>query len=203
MQTPTIRDRLVALADNPQGATAADFCAAVERGPGPIGSHVSFLESRQRLFRARRAGCRLRFFANAPARDAWLAKIPVGKSFNTVMPGKVRQQGPVLVDVHQRIKSRAQQPRLAPLPLAGSERNRQPSGAPVTVDCAQFRRIGDLVMTEKTKLTICPSSTHDPRYQIAPGAAVDRLFSAMPPGHYLGEPSAWAVAAMQPARGLG
>lgn len=37
------------------------------------------------------------------------------------------------------------------------------------------------------KYTRGPSYTHDPRYQIAPGAQVPALFSALPPGRYLEE----------------
>lgn len=194
---PTLRDRMVARADNPDGATAADFCAAVQRTPSQVQPHIYALESRKRLYRAQRAGQKLRFFADRLQRDAWVMAKQIGQNHQTVMPQAApKPAAPKLVDVHEHIKSRARKPGLKPLPLAGSETNRKAQPAPVSIDGKQFKRVGGLIMTEKTKVTICPSSTHDPRYQLAPGASIERLFSAAPPGHYLGEPSAWAAAAM-------
>ena len=103
---------------------------------------------------------------------------------------------PKLVDVHEHIKSRARKPGLKPLPMLGSQTNRRAQPAPVNIDGEQFKRVGELVFTEHTKVTICPSSTHDPRYQLGPDASIEKVFSAAGPGHYLAEPSTWAKAAI-------
>lgn len=188
---PSLRDRMVARANNPDGATAADFCTAVQRTPSQVQPHIYALESRKRLYRAQRAGQKLRFFADRLHRDAWLMVKSVGQTCFTT------GGTPKLVDVHQHIKSRARKPGLKPLALMGSETNRKAQPAPVSIDGEQFKRVGELVFTEHTKVTICPSSTHDPRYQIARGASIEKLFSAAGPGHYLVEPSTWAKAAMR------
>ena len=82
------------------------------------------------------------------------------------------------MDVHEHIKSRARKPGLKPLPMLGSQTNRRAQPAPVNIDGEQFKRVGELVFTEHTKVTICPSSTHDPRYQLGPDASIEKVFSA-------------------------
>lgn len=188
---PTLRDLMVARANNPEGATAADFAIAIERKALQVQPHIYILEQQKRLFRAQRSGQKLRFFAKAEDRDAWLMVKSVGQTCFTT------GGTPKLVDVHLHIKSRARKPGLKPLALMGSETNRKAQPAPVTVDGEQFKRVGELVFTDATVVTICPSSTHDPRYQLGPDASIEKLFSAAGPGHYLAEPSTWAAAAMR------
>ena len=94
-------------------------------------------------------------------------------------------------------------PNGAPLLLPGSipfRRNKGTVPAPVDINSDQFKLVGDMVMRADAVHTICPSSTHDPRYQLGPADSVEKMFSAAPPGHYHAEPSAWAAAAIQ-ARG--
>lgn len=187
---PTLRDLMVAGANNPEGATAADLAIAIERNALQVQPHIYTLEYQKRLFRAQRAGQKLRFFAKVEDRDAWLMVRSVGQTCFTT------GGTPKLVDVHQHIKSRARKPGLKPLALMGSETNRKAQPAPVSIDDEQFKRVGDLVFTDATIVTICPSSTHDPRYQLGPDASIEKLFSASPYGQYIAEPSTWAAAAI-------
>jgi hypothetical protein len=151
----SLREQMVRRANNPEGASAADFAAAIERDAMQVQPHIAALESRKRLFRAKAPHLRLRFFANQSHRDTWLA-------------------------------------------VALSEAHRKASEpAPVTIDRAQFKRVGELVINEATVVTPCSSSTHDPRYQLDPTEPLPPGLSSLPYGQYSAPASPWAVAAAQ------
>lgn len=186
---PSLRDLMVARADNPDGATAADFAIAIERKALQVQPHIYALESQKRLFRAHRAGQKLRFFAKVEYRDAWLMVKSVGQTCFTT------GGTPKLVDVHQHIKSRARKPGLKPLALMGSETNRKAQPAPVNIDGEQFKRVGDLVVNDETIFSFGRSYSHDPRVQCGPEEHIPALFSAQRYGEYIEPASTWAAAA--------
>lgn len=151
----SLREQMVARANNPGGASAHDFAAVIDRNAQLVQSYIAALEGHKRLFRAKVIGQRLRFFATQSHRDTWLA-------------------------------------------VALSEAQRQASApAPVTIDRAQFKRVGELVINEATVVTPCSSSTHDPRYQLGPADPLPPGLSSLPYGQYSAPASPWAVAAAQ------
>ena len=164
MSTPTLRDRMVAFADSPQGASSADFQAAFFLSQLNANGHIQGLEYKSRLHRAKAPGQRLRFFARAADRDRWLAAQPA-----------------VSPKAAARAKPKAHK--------AGRGIQLQPTTPGVRIDRTDLERRGDLVFTERTKYTACPSIGCDPRYQAPAGADVPRVIATD------GEPvSAWAAA---------
>ena len=195
-----VRDYIVYLCSTPNGATCTEIGKAIDRTTRQVTSHLTHMIGQGRIFKGQRGGMQLRFFTEAANRDAWQLAKGTGNDAQTV----VRQQYmPRLVAVDQHIVSRARKPGGAPLLLPGSipfRRNKGTVPAPVDINSDQFKLVGDMVMRADAVHTICPSSTHDPRYQLGPADSVEKLFSAAPPGHYLADPSPWAAAAIQ-ARG--
>lgn len=196
---PTLRDCISVLCDNSEGATAREVADAIGQTTHRATTHLQRMVNQGRIHKGQRAGTVLHFFANAAERDTWVLRKESGHNAQTTG----RRESPLLVSVHEHLKSKARRPGLPPLLLNGSmafHRNKGTTAAPVSFDPDQFKLVGDMLMKADTVHTVCKSATHDPRYQLGPDDSIERAFSSAPPGHYIADPSPWAAAAIQ-ARG--
>lgn len=117
----TMRRAIVDFACRADGVVTTELCKLIERPSETVRSHLRKLEATKRLFRAKRKGLKVRFFASASDRDAWLLGPLVG-----VSNADMARPKPRLVDVHEHIRSRARKPGMKPIPLPGSEAQLQP-----------------------------------------------------------------------------
>jgi hypothetical protein len=77
---PTIRDRLHQLTKAPEGASAAQMMECVRIELSSLGKHTRAMEGQGRIFRADRAGARLRYFDTAEKAQAWADMPPMEPS---------------------------------------------------------------------------------------------------------------------------
>lgn len=164
---PGHRAAIVAfVADRPDGRSCAEIAAHLGIGLDAASTTCWQMVVRSgTLFRGRPDGRRItRYFASQALADAWSAAYPPPIS-------KAKQRA---VARGARNAVVAQAPAVpAPVTLLPSREAAKPVREPV--------------FTSKTKRTSCPSWTHDPRYQVAPGVTVVGLFSALGPGRYIEE----------------
>lgn len=113
----TFRHAIVNLAKRPDGVVTTELCALIDRSSETVRSHLRKLEATKRLFRAKKKGLKVRFFASVSDRDDWLQAPLTGVANKDL----ARPHKPRLVDVHEHIRSRARKPGMRPIPLPGSE----------------------------------------------------------------------------------
>lgn len=204
----TDRSKIISMSAEEGGASSARLMAEYGIRLSSIGKHFKALEARVMIFRASRPGCRLRWFDTAQRAADWAA-LPMAEESDWSAPRakawahtprkekppkvavlRVKEQNAVaLVAIGERIKSNARQPSKAPPALKGSQRNRvvptKPSEpAPVNLKSKATDMRGK-VDYSRAKVTLCPSTGYDARYQLAPDTRVLGGFSTAGIGRYL------------------
>lgn len=109
------------------------------------------------LTRGKRGGERLRYFSVPAAAAEWVATAPV------------------LTAIGERIKSNARQPSKPPPDLAGSTPIRFTAGASKMASEAP----SELEKVAWGKITYCPSTSFDSRYQVDPKTRIEGGFATM------------------------
>jgi hypothetical protein len=197
------RDQMVELADVPGGISSRELQAVFGMSAKLVNTAMTVLTQRGRVYRAKRAGDRARWFKKVANRDAWLLEMQRGETIYTVVPkdqrASLKPKGPRLVDVHQHLPSRARKPGAKPLPLPGSEMERALPVAGVAIDPNWMQRTGEAVCSVETVRSKGISAGHDPRYQVGPDDAFPAVFSGRRYGEYSEAASPWAKAAARGA----
>lgn len=162
----TKRDAIVALAARPCGASSAEIQAEIRSSAAAVATHLIHLELQKRVVRAKRAGNKLRWFANVADRDTWQNAVPTGISHNTI-------KAPKLVAIGEKVpgdKARTPTNKLQLMTLEGSRANI--AGIPAIPRAMRAPRLAvdfGVIVPSHVKVSACPSWTHDPRYQCRPG----------------------------------
>jgi hypothetical protein len=200
---PTIRDRLHQLTKAPEGASAAQMMEFVRIELSSLGKHTRAMEGQGRIFRADRAGARLRYFDSAERAANWEALPPLVPSEWHTAGVKAWENNPHrprskkeqirqaareareerrqqrLVAIGERLKSKAQQPRKAPpkpSPKFEAIKPKPAEPAPVVLKGTPSD-IRGAVDYSKAKIIRDDTPKFDARYQLPPGAVVVGEFS--------------------------
>lgn len=200
---PTIRDRLHQLTKAQEGASAAQMLDCVRITLSSLGKHTRAMEGQKRIFRADRAGSRLRYFDSAERAQEWEALPPLVPSEWHTAGVKAWENNPHrprskkeqirqaareareerrqqrLVAIGERLKSAAQQPRKAPpkqSPKFEAIKPKPAEPAPVVLK-GKPSDIRGAVDYSKAKVIVCLSPNYDARYQVDPRALVIGEFS--------------------------
>jgi hypothetical protein len=193
---PTIRDRLHQLTKAPEGASAAQMMECVRIELSSLGKHTRAMEGQGRIFRADRAGARLRYFDTAERAREWEALPPLVPSEWHTAGVKAWENNPHrprskkeqirqaareareerrqqrLVAIGERLKSKAQQPRKAPpkpSPKFEAIKPKPAEPAPVVLH-GKPSDIRGAVDYSRAKITVCPSPKFNYRHEYAPGS---------------------------------
>jgi len=166
--------RALEMATAPDGVTSAELQKALSVTADFACSMMARQVRAGKLFRAQRAGFKLRWFDTAARAAAWELQPAVGTNHLTT-------EAPKLVAIGKPMKSRANKPG------AGIAPPQQP----------REKRVVEAVEVDysRAKVTRCPSVDHDPRYQLPPGAhPYGAGFAAVGVGRDVGTGRAWAGA---------
>jgi hypothetical protein len=191
-KAPTKRDKIAELSRHPEGVRMSAIVAVLGISGNLAGRHVGKMMLQGRLYRAERAGARLRWFDTAERAAAWSAMpamepsewaAPRRNAWAVIERKPKPIRAPKLVAIGGRIKNSTRQPSKAPPKLAGSDQGKnqvikakpgidatvtlksKPSDPRGAVDCS------------KAKVTIDSTPKYDARYQVAPGSVVVGEFS--------------------------
>jgi hypothetical protein len=194
---PTIRDRLHQLTKAPEGASAAQMLDCVRITLSSLGKHTRAMEGQGRIFRADRAGARLRYFDSADRAKEWEALPPMVPSEwqtagvkawadNPHRPRSKKEQirqaareareerrQQRLVAIGERLKSKAQQPRKAPpkpSPKFEAIKPKPAEPAPVVLH-SKPSDIRGAVDYSKAKITVWPTPPSTYRHEYNPKSA--------------------------------
>jgi hypothetical protein len=202
---PTRRDRMVDLSDVPGGVSSNELQAVFEMTAKDVNTNMSALTVAGRVFKAKRAGDRVRWFKRRDMRDAWLLEMQRGETMHTVVPKaqrtslKPKPKGPRLVDVHQHLPSRARKPGAKCPPLQGSEMERPLPTEGVRIDPKWTAHKGEVLNPNNVQPTRCASPGFGPNGELINLKNPPPVFSGPGIGHYTDPASTWAKAAARGA----
>ena len=184
-QEPTHKQRILEMAKRDGGVSSADIMREIKNSLKVVSRNCPALVKAGKLHKSYRLGARARWFDTAARAAAWANMPPMepnewvtrGWKEKPAKPEKP-QKAPKLVAIGAKIKSKARQPSIAPPLLEGSRKNTPPKAldAPVTLKSKATDMVGAPDLS-RARVIVCPSPTHDARYQVAPGAIVLGEFS--------------------------
>lgn len=191
-KAPTKRDKIAELSRHPEGVRMSAIVAALGISGNLAGRHVGKMMLQGRLYRAERAGARLRWFDAAERAEAWSAMpamepsewaAPRRNAWAVIERKPKPIRAPKLVAIGGRIKNSTRQPSKAPPKLAGSDQGKNQvikakPGVDATVTLkSKPSDLRGAVDYSKAKITIDSTPKYDARYQVAPGSVVVGEFS--------------------------
>lgn len=204
---PTKRDAIFAMSKEPEGVRMAQIMEKLGACMNAAGRHCMMMVGQGRIHKSQRQGARVRWFDTAERAQAWASMPPMEPS-EWSEPGvkawanhpdrprnkkeQIRQAARQareerrqqrLVDIGEKLKSKARQPSKAPPKLAGSDQGKyaviraKPAvDAPVVLH-GKPSDIRGAVDYSKAKITRDDTPKFDHRYQLPPGAVVVGEFS--------------------------
>lgn len=194
---PSARSQIEAMAAKDEdGASTLKICDMLDLCEKDANRQCVELVKRGRLFKGSRKGYRARWFATQEAAQAWEA-LPAG-DYSEMRPkaGRPAQSEAAKEAAREAARAARQERARQRLEAAALRRMETPKAAPKKKTGAKYQAIkakpandapvllhskpSDIkgaVDFSKAKVIVCPSPTHDARYQVAPGAVIQGEFS--------------------------
>lgn len=190
---PTPRwDQIRALAEEagPAGVNQAELRARIDIKAPVLWSALLDYVKRGWLFKIGRPTM-MRYFL----RKEWADAYPQPPSIEEVAKARIKRRTVRVREKRQAVAAarppKPPKPKAAPKPKAKAEKADRPfakriiGNAPVTVTAPKLKQSVEIVVPPGIEVQKGPSYTHDPRFQMAPGAKVRGDFSKLGIGRYL------------------
>lgn len=191
----TKRDKIHTLSQAPEGVSMAQIMEAFGIGMNVGGKHCTAMVRQGRIFRAERAGCRLRWFDSAARAQAWSQMPPMTPSEwsgpcarswetsraaqNAARAEKLKRQAEARMKAQQAAADKARMAIQAKAKRVNVEKfkiSKAAKGLPAPVSLKR-QELSAAVDYSRAKVIVCPSPGYDARYQLPPGAIVEGDFT--------------------------